>query len=378
MTSLEFLRSIDFLQEADDELLGRVASEVERIELEVGEEIFPDGSPGDAMYFIVEGKVRIEKHGNKLITRTPGEYVGEVALIDDDPRTAAAIAETDAVLLRWRKQDFLDSLEESGKVAFFVSRAINAKLRENIDKVSRHLQDLERAAEVQNALLPADRFRNDAIELAAYCRQLDKVGGDYYDYLIHHDRIALIVTDVQGHGFSAGLLVAVVKARVHDPALAGRDPSEVMAALNRAFLDYLNTYYLATACMVVLDPSGELHFCSAGHIPQYHYRAAIGELELMRSTDPSLGLPFSQDAEFHTETRRWSSGDLVLLCSDGVTEAKNEHEDEFGHDRLRDFLRQHRGLEVAELQRRLRRELAEHRGDAALDDDVTVLVARMR
>ncbi len=376
---VELLEKVDFLAGSSVDLLAQIARDLEVVELSAGQEIFADGASGSAMYFILEGRVRLIKKGQELLTLPAGGYLGEIALIDDEPRSAGAVAATDVVLLRWHKDDFRASVRANGDVAYHICRSLSAKIRRDVDRVSRYQQDLQRAAEVQSALLPEPTFDHPMITLAAFCLQAEHVGGDYYDYLaLGEDRVSLAIADVQGHGFYAALLVALLKTGLHGQAARDPDPSIVMRAANRAILDNLTEILTATCCCLLLDRRRRtLRFCSAGHPPQYHYRASTGELLMLESGNLLLGLPGCRDLEFVSEEQPWDPGDLLVLYTDGLTEAENPREEQLDHARVRDLIAEHHHRTPAAIKRRLRDALARHRGDAPLADDVTIVVARL-
>lgn len=104
------LARTELLGSMPEELLSHIERDLRSVRAEKGDMIFRDGETGDAVYFIAEGTVAIRKNGIDLVTRSTGECVGEFALLDDGPRSASAIAETDLVLLRWDRRDFQRTL----------------------------------------------------------------------------------------------------------------------------------------------------------------------------------------------------------------------------------------------------------------------------
>jgi sigma-B regulation protein RsbU (phosphoserine phosphatase) len=309
-----------------------------------------------------------------------------MALIDDEPRSAGAEAATEVVLLRWDRGDFLATVSESSRIAYQVCRALSAKLRQDVDATARVQQDLKRAAEIQRAMLPSGHFSNEWIELAASCRQADDVGGDYYDYLpLGDDRFALVIADVQGHGFYPALLVAVLKTRLHGQAASEARPDAVVQALNRAILAQAGGTLTATACYLLLDRRRRrLQYCAAGHLPQLLYSPSeespsedsVRELEPAKG-DLLLGFPGQENRKFHLQEVEWRPGDLLVLFTDGITEAANPAEEELGRRRVVEVLREHRHRTPEEIRQALLDRVREFRGETKPTDDVTVVVARL-
>ncbi|RMH15280.1 MAG: hypothetical protein D6696_21165 [Acidobacteria bacterium] len=381
--ALAFLRTVDFLADADDELLARIAAAVEPLHYPADATIFDDGDAGDAVYFIVGGSVRLEKVGLALLRRGAGEYVGEFALIDGAPRTAAAIADEDATLLRWPRDDFLRCFSRRGEIAVEVCRALVAKLRQGVESEldrARTAEAVRLAAQIQRAMLPGERYRDAVIELAARCRPAAKIGGDYFDVLsLDDERSALIVADVQGHGLDAALLVAMAKSCFHAHPKAS--PAEMMSALHRTIRLLATKILTVSCCHLVIDrTAGILHYANAGHPPPFHLQQS-GELTTLDQRDlvlgvPSAILPQGDGPRYRIHRRPWAAGDLLVLYTDGVTEAKNPAGEELEVHRLAAAIEDRPSDGVEALRDHLLSRLAAHHGPRQLDDDVTLVVAR--
>ena len=373
---LEFLGSLDLFAGVPAAWLEQILGDLEVVEETAGTRIFEDGEAGDAMYFIAEGSIRLEKKHVHLLSRGRGEYVGEMALIDDEARSAAAVAETDVTLLRWHRRAFLARIGENGSVAFQLCRSLSAKLRQGVEASTKILWDLEHAFEIQSAMLPEPTFDSELLDVSIYCRQADNVGGDYYDYLrLDDSRNGLIIADAQGHGIYAALLVALAKSCFHTQAAIDESPSAVMAAMNRAILLSVKAGRLMSCCYLVID-AGTLSFASGGHPPQYHYRAATGELTELESNGLVLGVAGTGNLAFPTGTRPWQSGDLLVLYTDGVTEAENSDGKELGVARVKEVILDNKEKTPRQIQEAILAALDVHRGAVSFKDDVTLIVAR--
>ena len=153
---IDFLKSVDLLAGVPNDLLVQIGEQMEEIQAKAGTTIIRSGDPGDAVYLVVEGSLRLEREGILLVSRQRGECVGEFALIDDAPRSASVVADTDVLLLRWEREDFQKAFSQSLEVACGILRILTGKLRQDIAmqvevglEQKRWREELERAHEIQ-------------------------------------------------------------------------------------------------------------------------------------------------------------------------------------------------------------------------------------
>jgi sigma-B regulation protein RsbU (phosphoserine phosphatase) len=382
---LAFLEKTDLLTQVPDTVLERICAHMKEISANAGDIIFRDGDVGDGVYFIVEGTLRIEKDGIRLVSRRPPECVGEFALIDESPRSAAVVAETDAKLLKWERRDFLDSLSQSQEVVNGILRILTRKLRQDVSlqvqaglERERLLQDLKRAHEIQMSMLPHDDLYTEHMQAFGHCHPAAEVGGDYYDYLpLEDDKLGLIIGDVMGHGFYSGLLVPMAKSCLHTQAMFDYSPDKVMQALNRTVSFSIESGLLMTCCYVLVDPrNGLLTYCNAGHPHPCHFRRDTGVLHRLGSTDLLLGVPGFAESTFSTDQGRWERGDLLVLFSDGISEATDPDGEEFGEERLQQVIMTYQDEPPARVKDRILEALSRHCRGSSQSDDITVVVAK--
>jgi sigma-B regulation protein RsbU (phosphoserine phosphatase) len=242
-------------------------------------------------------------------------------------------------------------------------------------------QELALAASIQQNLFPARLPKMTDLELAARNRPARTCGGDYYDALQISGQTHLIcVADVSGKGLPASLLMSTMQATMR--ALLGRIPSLTELATLTNSLLYATTpdnKYI-TAILVELDPeTGKGRYVNAGHQDCMLMRAD-GEVEWIKSTGTPLGMmapdiielmaPYSEQSfELHP-------GDVLALFSDGVTEAHDEDENEFGEERLAGFLRPIRNEPAETLVDKVFCEIDRFAGSAPQYDDITLFIIR--
>ena len=167
------------------------------------------------------------------------------------------------------------------------------------------------------------------------------------------------------------------KSCLHTQGHIDHAPTSIMEAMGRTVSLSIQSGMLMTGCYVLLDPArGTLTYCNAGHNYPYVYRGEGDTLERLQSTDPLLGIPGRESAEHHQQERPWSKGDLLVMFSDGVTEAMDSEEEMLEEEGLERVILANRDRSPAEIQAAILEAVAAHRGDAVQEDDVTMLVAR--
>jgi serine phosphatase RsbU (regulator of sigma subunit)/predicted enzyme related to lactoylglutathione lyase len=239
----------------------------------------------------------------------------------------------------------------------------------------RTAQELEIAKQVQARLFPQTLPTLNTLDYAGICIQARHVGGDYYDFLaLGNQRLGLVIGDIAGKGIAAALLMANLQANLRSQfALARDEPQLFLRSVNRLF--YQNTIDSAYATVFFADyddNTRRLRYTNCGHLSAILLRHN-GCVEYLHSTATVLGL--FEEWNSPTVDCQLSSGDILALYTDGVTEAFNEPQEEFGEDRLIAALQQNSTLPpsdilsatVGEIQR-----FSPHEQT----DDITLIVAK--
>lgn len=261
-----------------------------------------------------------------------------------------------------------------------VSRAVEAQRRaaaEKLEAERRAAHELEIAMQVQARLFPQRRPPMRALDYAGACVQTRRVGGDYFDFLdLGQDRLGLVIGDIAGKGMPAALLMANLQANLRSQcATAVEQPERLLQSVNRLF--YENTADNAYATFFYAefdDRTGRVRYANCGHLPALLLRAA-GPVESLEATAPVLGL--FADWQCGTGERRLSSDDLLAIYTDGITEAFNERDEEFGEARLIAALQRHRALGPDDVVAAILEEVRRF-SPREQSDDVTMIVAKCR
>jgi serine phosphatase RsbU (regulator of sigma subunit) len=261
-----------------------------------------------------------------------------------------------------------------------VSRDLEAQRRaiaEKLEAERRTAQELEIARQVQARLFPQRMPSVGSLDYAGICIQARKVGGDYYDFLeLGRNRLGLVIADIAGKGMAAALLMANLQANLRSQcALAFDHPGKFLESVNQLFCE--NTADAAYATLFFGDydiESQRLCYANCGHLSPFLLRSD-GAVERLDSTCTVLGLFRKWNCAI--SECRLSTGDTLVLYTDGVTEACNDRGDDFGEDRLVDAIRGSRTLPPESLLPAIMDEVQRF-SSGEQQDDITVIVARCR
>jgi phosphoserine phosphatase RsbU/P len=234
-------------------------------------------------------------------------------------------------------------------------------------------RDLSQAADIQRGMLPAGAPRVAGADLAGYNAPCRTVGGDYYDFFTYPDgKVAMALGDVSGKGMPASLMMMSLHARVQVLAEDVSDVAALMTRLNKSTCANCPSNRFITFFFAVLDPAtGELRWASAGHNPPIVVRGD-GRAEMLEGGGPVLGiLPTVKYEEFRAGL---GPGDMLVVYSDGVTEATNPAQDEYGEDRFTSVLQANRARPAREIVDAVNADVATWAAGSPPADDVTLVV----
>jgi sigma-B regulation protein RsbU (phosphoserine phosphatase) len=251
----------------------------------------------------------------------------------------------------------------------------NAELQRSVELGAARLemqeQELERAREIQQSLLPKEIPQLPGFEVTGAWLPARVVGGDYYDVLrLSETRLAICIADVVGKGVSAALLMANVQASVRAFARDSESPARVCGRTNDVLCANIATGKFVTFFYAVLDTKQRtLHYCNAGH--PYPLLVSADSLRQLALGGPVLGVFPSW--EYQDAVAELRSGDRLFLFTDGITEASESDGQEFGDESVAAFAQSHRRQSASELNRRLLAQVTNF-CHSQFQDDVTLLV----
>jgi len=263
----------------------------------------------------------------------------------------------------------------------------NARLTARVVEQEKLRRDVALAAEVQKRLLPRESPETTAASLGAFTLPVRSVGGDYYDFLnVGDHRLGIALVDVAGKGIAAALIMAVVHASLRVLA-SERNISlpELTAKMNRFLYGSTGASSYATFFYAQIDEQNRrLHYVNAGHNPPYLVRSldhASGKGLIAPVEELKTGgmiIDMLPSASYEEATVDLHSGDVLVAFTDGVTEALNANEEEFGEERLKNLVQDLAHLPVPEMTARISQEVRKWIGDAPQHDDITFLVMKVK
>ena len=262
-------------------------------------------------------------------------------------------------------------------LAFEASKSLESvRLMQEEQEKKRLEREFATAREVQLALLPTTFVQPTHFEVAAYSIPCRYVGGDFYDLLTLDDgRSVIILGDVSGKGISAALLASMAQGVIHAQFNSGLSLADVVTSLNGVLVSKSDVQRFLTLFCALIAPDGTLDFVNAGHNPAILMRAS-GKTELLSSGSMLLGA--FDFAEYHAHKTKLGPGDVLVIFSDGVTEAVDTTNQLFGDRRLELLVRESAGLSAKDIKDRIEREVVKFTRGLPQGDDITLIALKMK
>jgi PAS domain S-box-containing protein len=245
--------------------------------------------------------------------------------------------------------------------------------------------ELEIARQIQLSLLPDSPLRMHGAQIAGYCQPASHVGGDYFDFFPGPNSIDIVIADVSGHSVGAALVMAETRSALKAEVFYGsrtnsekkKGTSEILRAINGILYEDLSRaeLFITMFYMRLNQETHLLNFSNAGHNKPLLWRA--GQVGYRELDSDGLILGVNQEVTFVEESLQLRKGDLVLLYTDGITEAQNPAGEFFGVDRLGELLGIEGTDDPQEIINAIVNELRRFRQNAVLVDDITLIAVKL-
>jgi phosphoserine phosphatase RsbU/P len=273
----------------------------------------------------------------------------------------------------------LKSLAAQTGLALEVARLTTA-VGEEIAQRERLNRELEIAREVQERLFPQELPAVPGLDYRGRCRPAREVGGDYYDFLeLPEGKLGVAIGDVSGKGIGAALMMAALEASLRGQAtLAGGNLAELIGRVNRLVYEASSANRYATFFYAQYDPKSlQVTYVNAGHNPPLVLRKSGAEWQVMRLEVGGAVVGLLKSFPYQQGSFALQPSDLVLLFTDGVSEAMNPAYEEWGEERLIAAALSCDGLETAEVIARIMSAADAFASGAPQHDDMTLVALRV-
>ncbi|GAB4125798.1 MAG: hypothetical protein OHK0045_00530 [Raineya sp.] len=250
------------------------------------------------------------------------------------------------------QEDLLDTFAKQVSISIE-----NYRLLGQVIEKEKLQQELDIAEKVQKSLLPKNLKFNDKIDIYAFSESAKSVGGDYYDiFKVSLHRTYVVIGDVSGKGTSAAFNMAQMKGIFQSLAQLDMPPEYFLLYANQAVSQCFEKASFITITLLLIDTHNQvLTMARAGHCPTLYYNALTDTADYIQ--DKGLGLGIMRNRTYTkfiaTTQMPYNAGDIILLYTDGISEAKNKKDEEYDYERLKNFFAQHKHLPLQEIQKKL-------------------------
>ncbi|MEZ4515986.1 MAG: SpoIIE family protein phosphatase [Chloroflexota bacterium] len=350
--------------------------------LKAGDVLVEEGEPGRQMFVLLDGVIDITAKGRPIDRLESGTIVGEMAMVDDRPRSATAIAATDCCILAVDRARFNELVQQHPDLATRVMRIMSHRLRRLVDeevKRQRLEEELAVGQRIQLSLVPSTCPVFPDWECVAYYSAARQVGGDLYDFIISPDdpeQLNIAIADVTGKGIPAALYMAVSRTMIRAEVMQhGSSPGEALQRVNRFIVeDRQSPLFLSALLMSIDTATGAFTCANAGHNPPFWFRAASG-----RATELQVrGMVLGAFEEVRLEQRSFelAPGDCLVLFTDGITEARNATGEFYDESSLQAVIESGDWTTAQDLLESIVSNVQSFLGDEPPTDDMTLIVLR--
>ena len=278
----------------------------------------------------------------------------------------------------------IDGSTEIGEIAQAFSD-ITQKFREsqkNLVEQERLQKELQVAQEIQQTLLPMEFPELEGYELASYYEAAKEVGGDYYDFVeVDKDTLGIAVADVSGKGVPGSLVMTMIRTALRTEARGIKDAAEVLARVNDFVIADMKKGMFVTVFYLIIDSKKRcLNYASAGHNPMILYRGSTKNTYYLNPKGFPIGIQLPQTDLFknyiQSDTIQLAEDDILLVYTDGITEAMNSTRELFGEERLLKALRECGHLPVEPFVEKLKESIYSFTEGKPQYDDITLVAIK--
>lgn len=351
----QYLRKSKFFAFASDDTVRSLANLAELIRINAGDMLFSKGEMGTAMYFVVDGCVRVHNEDFVVTHLGKGQVFGEVAALSHEVRTASVTAEQDTALIKLEQAAIYNTLSSQPDAAKSVIQALCRRESEIIEEKFDRLvkarvmeNELDIGQKIQRNFLPETIPQIGGWSMNGLLQPARKVAGDFFDFFVvpKPNCIGIVIGDVCDKGLGAALFMTLFRSLIRSISVYRNvvgehsDPDDVVKTLRHA-IALTNKYIASTHASsnmfssvffgLLIPETGQLFYINAGHDSPLIVGAS-GIRQRLDTTGPVIGI--FEDAEHEVGTTEIFPGEMLFGYTDGAIDAQNETGEKFTEERL--------------------------------------------
>ena len=277
-----------------------------------------------------------------------------------------------------------DGSDEVGEIAQAFNE-ITVKFRksqENLAEQERLQKEMQVAQEIQHTLLPASFPDIEGYELASYYEAAKEVGGDYFDFVeVDRDTLGVVVADVSGKGVPGSLIMTMIRTALRTEARGNKNAAEVLSRVNDFVMNDMKRGMFVTIFYMILDSKRRtINYASAGHNPMILYRGQTKKSYYLNPRGFPIGISLPDKDLFRnsieSDSIQLREDDVLIVYTDGITEAMDHRRERFGDERLLESIRKYGNMKAEPLVEKIHQDIGTFTGGHAQSDDITLVAIR--
>jgi len=309
-------------------------------------------------------------------------YVGSFSLIRQILKSFHGLAQWVRQVVRGKVDEDeidIDASDEIGEIAQAFNE-MTTKFRRaqvNLMEQQKLQKELQVAQEIQQMLLPSDFPEVEGFDIGSYYEAAKEVGGDLFDFVeVDEETVGIVVAGVSGKGVPGSLIMTMIRTAIRLESRGNNDPADVLARVNRFVTEDMRRGMFVTMFYVILDSRNRvIRYASAGHNPMILFRSSTKQTYYLNPSGFPVGIQLPEDDLFDkkikTDSIRLHEDDILVLYTDGITEAMNHNRELYREERFLDSIRNNGHLDVAEFVKSIKNDLKKFTGGAPQNDDIT-------
>jgi serine phosphatase RsbU (regulator of sigma subunit)/anti-sigma regulatory factor (Ser/Thr protein kinase) len=278
----------------------------------------------------------------------------------------------------------IDASDEIGEIAQAFNEMTKKfqKAQVNLIEQQKLQKELQVAQEIQQMLLPSDFPEVDGFDIGSYYEAAKEVGGDLFDFVeVDDETVGIVVADVSGKGVPGSLIMTMIRTAIRLESRGNKNPADVLARVNRFVTGDMLKGMFVTMFYIILDSRNRIiHYASAGHNPMMLFRSSAKQTYYLNPTGFPVGIQLPDidlfEKRIETDSIRLREDDILVLYTDGITEAMNHQRELYREERFLQSIRDNGHLDVAEFVKSIKNDLKDFTGGAPQNDDITFVAVK--